>query len=81
MDAMGRDSNMTNPGGEKPRLVSVGATAAPLGIGRSKAWELLRCGALRSVYIGTRRLVPTTAIDEYVARLPEAASGRNSTSR
>jgi excisionase family DNA binding protein len=39
------------------------------GIGRSKFWELVGSGELRSVKIGKRRMVPEQAICEYIARL------------
>jgi excisionase family DNA binding protein len=43
-------------------------------IGRSKLFELLASGELRSVHIGRRRLIPATAIDEYAARLAKQSS-------
>jgi excisionase family DNA binding protein len=36
-------------------------------------YSLLRDGSLRSVTIGTRRLVPHSELEAYVARLLEAA--------
>lgn len=56
----------------EPRLVSIEQAAAMLGIGRSMAWELVSAGALRTVQIGRRRLVPVAAIDGYVQALMEA---------
>lgn len=44
------------------------------GLGRSKLWELIGSGELRSVKIGKRRLVPEQAICEYIARLEAQAS-------
>jgi excisionase family DNA binding protein len=38
-------------------------------IGRSKLFELLASGELRSVHIGSRVFVPASAITEYVERL------------
>jgi len=40
-----------------------------LSVGRSKVFELIESGELRSVKIGRRRLVPSTAIAEYIERL------------
>lgn len=40
-----------------------------LAIGRSKVFELIETGELRSLKIGRRRLVPTSAIAEYIERL------------
>ena len=51
------------------RLVSVEAAAGALGIGRTQIFTLLRSGALDSVKIGARRLIPADALDELVARL------------
>lgn len=51
------------------------ATRLRLGsIGRSKFYELVASGELRSVKIGKRRLVPEQAICEYIARLERQAS-------
>jgi excisionase family DNA binding protein len=43
------------------------------GLGRSKLWELIGSGELRSVKIGKRRLVPEQAICEYIERLEREA--------
>jgi excisionase family DNA binding protein len=40
-----------------------------LGIGRSRLFELMASGELRSVKIGRSRRVPVVAITEYVDRL------------
>lgn len=40
-----------------------------LGVGRSTVFELIRTGELHSVKIGRRRLIPETAITEYINRL------------
>ena len=50
-----------------PLLLSVNATAEALGIGRSKCYELILRGELRSLTIGSRRLVPRRAIEDYIA--------------
>ncbi len=39
------------------------------GLGRTKVYELISSGELRTVTIGRRRFVPVTAVEEYVARL------------
>jgi excisionase family DNA binding protein len=39
------------------------------GLGRTKIYELITSGELRTVKIGRRRFVPASAIEEYVARL------------
>lgn len=40
-----------------------------LGIGRSKTYEVLGSGQLRSVKVGRRRLVPESAIVEFIQNL------------
>ncbi len=57
-----------------PQLHDEKATRARLGgVGRSKFYELVGSGELRSVKIGKRRLVPEQAIVEYIARLEAQA--------
>lgn len=51
------------------RLNSIESTMAQLGLGRSKVYELIASGELRSVKVGRRRLVSDTAINEFVAHL------------
>ena len=38
------------------------------GLGRSNFFNKIATGEIRSVKIGKRRLIPDTAIDEYIAR-------------
>jgi excisionase family DNA binding protein len=58
------------------RLLSVDEAAQLLGIGRSKLYQLLAAGRLRSLSIGDRRLIPASSIDAYIAgsRSPGAAA-------
>lgn len=51
----------------KPRAVSVQLAARLLGLSRTSLYELLDCGALRSVKVGGRRLVPMAAIDDLLS--------------
>jgi excisionase family DNA binding protein len=44
------------------------------GLGRTKIYELIASGELRTVKIGRRRFIPVTAVQEYVARLERATS-------
>jgi excisionase family DNA binding protein len=44
-----------------------------LGIGRTKVYDLIRTGALRSVRLGGSRRIPATALAEFVAQLEEEA--------
>lgn len=47
---------------------------ALLGIGRTKWFELIASGELRSVKIGRRRLVSEAALAEFVAKLEATAA-------
>jgi excisionase family DNA binding protein len=49
--------------------------AAVLAVGRSKMYELMASGAIKSVKIGGCRRIPTAALEEYVASLVEEAEG------
>lgn len=51
------------------RLHPVESVMSRLGIGRSKVFELIATGELRSVKIGRRRLVSETALCELIERL------------
>jgi excisionase family DNA binding protein len=46
-----------------------------IGVGRSKMYELMASGAVKSVKIGALRRVPVAALDEYVAALVEQNEG------
>jgi len=47
-------------------LVSVEDAARQLGVGRTMTYGLIKRGALRSLKIGARRLVPLSAITEFI---------------
>jgi excisionase family DNA binding protein len=53
----------------RPRVLRVEEAARLLGVGRSLAYDLIRSGRLRSIKIGSRRLVPVAAVDEAIAAL------------
>jgi excisionase family DNA binding protein len=48
------------------RLLSVAEAASALGIGRSRLYEEIGKGRVRTVRSGRRRLVPADAIDAFV---------------
>jgi excisionase family DNA binding protein len=52
-------------------LVRPEDAAIALGIGRTKVYELMRSGALRSVKIGGLRRIPAMALADFVAKLEE----------
>ena len=48
-----------------PLLLSVPQTAGLLSIGVTFAWELVRSGALPSIKLGRRVLVPHAAVEQF----------------
>lgn len=57
-----------------PVLYRVEEAAEALRLGRTIVYELIRCGRLRTVKVGTRRLVPVAAVLEYAATLEDGAA-------
>jgi excisionase family DNA binding protein len=55
------------------RLHNIERAQERLGVGRSKIFELIASGELRSVRVGRRRLVPEQAIRDFVAQLDKQA--------
>lgn len=53
-------------------LLTPEEAAETLSIGRTKVYELLALGVLRSVQIGKSRRIPLTAVHELVERLVES---------
>lgn len=51
------------------RLHPVEATMERLALGKSTVYALIRSGELRSVKVGKRRLIPESAIAEFIERL------------
>jgi excisionase family DNA binding protein len=64
------------PADAPERLHDVGSAAALLGIGRSALYGEMQAGRLRSLAIGRRRLIPASAIADYIRRAsdPKAAA-------
>lgn len=58
------------------QLYRVVEAMAVLSLSRSVIYELIRSGRLRSVTQGRARLIPASAIDEYVALLESEAQAR-----
>jgi excisionase family DNA binding protein len=67
-------------GGDKvtERLaVTVPKAAGMLGLGRTKTWELVRRGRLRSLRVGKRVLVPVRELERFLTEaMAEAENGR-----
>jgi excisionase family DNA binding protein len=58
-------------------LLTVPEAAAALAISRSKLYELLAAGLIRSVRIDGSRRVPVEALEAYVARLLDREAARD----
>ncbi|MEV4127478.1 helix-turn-helix domain-containing protein [Nocardia sp. NPDC049707] len=58
---------------QQARLHQIPTACERLGIGRSLLFDLIRTGQLNSVKVGKRRLIPETAIVEFIERLTERA--------
>ncbi|WP_289008524.1 helix-turn-helix domain-containing protein [uncultured Thermomonospora sp.] len=54
---------------DEPLLYTVPAAARLLGLGRSKTYELIRSGRIRSVRIDGCRRIPRAALEEFIAGL------------
>lgn len=75
IEAFAQERSSPQPAPTEPRslparvLLTVEEAAHQLGIGRTKAYDLISTGELESVQIGRLRRVPISAITEYAARL------------
>jgi excisionase family DNA binding protein len=58
----------------EPILLRVDEAAHLLGIGRTRVYDLIRLGLLRSVKVFGSRRIPRDAIDEYVRSLTARAA-------
>ena len=56
-------------------LLTAEEAAHLIGVGRSKMYELIASGAIKSVKIGVLRRVPVAALEDYVAALVEQTKG------
>jgi excisionase family DNA binding protein len=57
-----------------PTLHEIDAVLLRLGVKRSTLFDLLKSGQLRSVKLGQRRLIPESAIVDFIADLERQAS-------
>lgn len=62
----------------QPQLYRIPEAMRALSMSRSVIYELIRSGRLRSVREGRARLIPATAIAEYIALLEAEAAGEPS---
>lgn len=58
----------------EPQFASVSTVATVLDVGRSKAYELVASGAIRSVRIGRSLKVDLADLDRFVADLRQAGA-------
>ncbi len=66
---------LTAPAAPERLLVSVNEAAVMLGIGDTLAGEMVRAGAIPTLRIGRRRLVPVGRLREMIAGRMEAEEG------
>lgn len=57
---------------ESARLLSIQEAAATLNIGRTKVYDLMNSGDLKTVKLGRRRLVPIESVRGLIDRLSAA---------
>lgn len=57
---------MSLPTPDRAHLLTVEEAAECLGIGRTKTYELMMDGALASIKIGSRRLIPVSSVAAYI---------------
>ena len=50
------------------QLLTIDQAKQRLAIGKSKLWQLIQRGEIRSIKIGRARRIPIEAIDEFIAR-------------
>ena len=62
-----------NAPSETRLLLRVDEAGRQLNVGRTVMYELIRSGRLRSVKVGKLRLIPTSALVEFVDQLGGAA--------
>ncbi len=63
------EPSVSSAGMNAPRLLSIKQTMFALNLGRTRIYELIAEGKLKTVRIGRRRLIPTEAIDTFLATL------------
>lgn len=63
-----REELVGTAGAAADRLLSIEEAADALGIGRTATYNELQAGRLRSLKVGRRRLVPSGAVADYIAR-------------
>lgn len=54
-----------------PLLLTINQVASLLNLGRTKTYELVRSGKIKSFKIGSRRLIPCEEVERYVKQASE----------
>lgn len=52
-----------------PLLLTINQVAALLNIGRTKTYEIVRSNKMKSIKVGSRRLIPREAVEKYIAEV------------
>ena len=58
---------------EQRKLLTVQETQELLSIGRTRLFQLIASGRLKSVKIGSSRRIPISAVDEFIEELCDAS--------
>ena len=58
---------------DERRVFSVVEAAAVLGISRSKLYQFIAAGEIRTIHIGRLRKIPVAAVDEFLAARESAS--------
>lgn len=65
---------------DRPRvLYRINEAAELLSVSKSRVYELVRSGQLRTVKVGKSHRVPARSLDEYVTRLLRGSAGHDTT--
>lgn len=51
---------------EGETLLSVAQAGERLGLSRAQTWRMVYSGELQSIFIGSRRLIPSSWVDRYI---------------
>jgi excisionase family DNA binding protein len=62
-------------------LLRVEEVAELLDVGRTRVYQLISCGDLRSIKIGGSRRIPSTAVQHYLDRMLDGAAHSGAASR
>jgi excisionase family DNA binding protein len=54
-----------------PLLLTINQVAALLNLGRTKTYEIVRSGKIKSMKVGSRRLIRPEDVQKYVAEVSE----------